>query len=86
MENKKIPSYPEPLPPPPPRYAYTCSDLLANLLENLRHYQKKFFASSPGTLERQTALQESKRLERELDQFLKKRKEEKERLPDLFSP
>ncbi len=64
---------------------YECSDLLANLLENLRYYQKKFFASQPGTLERQTALQESKRLEKELDNFLQRRKEEKERLPDLFS-
>ncbi len=64
---------------------YECNDFLANLLENLRHYQKQFFSAKPGTLERQTALIESKRLEKELDAFLKARREQSEQTPDLFS-
>lgn len=56
---------------------YECTDDLATLLENLRYYQTRFFKSQPGTHERQTALQESKRLERELDAFLQRRKAQK---------
>lgn len=62
-----------------------CSDALADLLTNLRAEQKGFFAAQPGTLTRQQHLQESKRLEKELDQFLKARQEAKNAPPDLFS-
>lgn len=64
---------------------YECNDELATLLETLRAEQKGFFAAKPGTLQRQNHLIESKRLEKELDQFLKNRKEDKERQPDLFT-
>lgn len=64
---------------------YKCSDDLANLLTNLRAEQKGFFAAKQGTLQRQNHLHESKRLEKKLDKFLKARKEEKGRQPDLFS-
>lgn len=59
---------------------YECSDDLATLLTNLRAEQKGFFASKPGTLQRQKHLQESKQLEKELDKFLQQRK-----TMDLFS-
>lgn len=54
-----------------------CSDELATLLENLRAEQKGFFASKAGTLTRQQHLENSKRLEKELDAFLLRRKAEK---------
>ena len=63
---------------------YECSDDLADLLTNLRAEQKGFFASKPGTLQRQNHLVESKRLEKELDQFLKQRKEAANKPPELF--
>lgn len=60
-----------------------CSDALADLLETLRRNQRAFFASQPGSLVRQTALQESKRLEKALDEFLQERKAPKK--IDLFN-
>lgn len=64
---------------------YKCSDDLATLLTNLRAEQKGYFAAKFGTEVKINHLKESKRLEKELDQFLKARKEEKERQPDLFT-
>ena len=64
---------------------YECNDTLADLLENLRRNQRAFFNSKPGSLARGEALGMSKMWERELDRFLKERKEGKEREPDLFS-
>lgn len=49
---------------------YDCTPDLLDLLRNLRTAQKKFFASKAGSFEKATALQESKRLEKELDLFL----------------
>ncbi len=62
---------------------YECNDELANLLKELRAEQKGFFTSKPGTLQRQNHLKESKRLEKEIDEFLQDRKAPK--APDLFS-
>ena len=56
---------------------YECNNDLANLLETLRTEQKGFFAAKQGTLQRQNHLQESKRLEKELDAFLQQRAKEK---------
>lgn len=64
---------------------YECSDDLATLLENLRAEQKGFFAAKYGTLAKQNHLYESKRLEKELDDFLKSRREEANKPPDLFT-
>ncbi len=64
---------------------YHCSDDLAALLENLRANQSLFFRTKNGTIDHANAFQESKRLEKELDQFLKARKEEKAQAPNLFS-
>ena len=64
---------------------YACSDDLAALLENLRANQSLFFRTKNGTIDHANAFQESKRLEKELDQFLKARKEEKAQAPNLFS-
>jgi hypothetical protein len=64
---------------------YKCNNELATLLELLRNNQKNFFKSQPGSNERFVFLAESKRLEKELDNFLKARKEEEERLPNLLS-
>ena len=60
-----------------------CSDAMADLLETLRRNQRAFFASQVGSLARSTALQESKRLEKEIDKFLQERKAPK--APNLFS-
>ena len=49
------------------------SDDLAKLLNDLRTAQKAFFTLPQGTLDKTRALQESKRLEGELDKFLKER-------------
>lgn len=57
--------------------AYECSDDFAEMLEQMRAEQKGFFASKPGTLTRQQYLENSKRLEKELDAFLLRRKAEK---------
>lgn len=54
-----------------------CSDELAALLINLRTSQRSYFAAAHGTLAKQTALQESKKYEKELDAFLKARAEAK---------
>jgi hypothetical protein len=51
-----------------------CSDDLAKLLNDLRTAQKSYFTLPQGTLDKTRALQESKRLEGELDKFLKDRK------------
>lgn len=56
---------------------YECSDDFAEMLEWMRAEQKGFYASKPGTLQRQNHLIESKRLEKELDAFLQRRKAEK---------
>lgn len=61
-----------------------CSDALATPLENLRTNQRAFFTSAPGSLARQTALHESKRLEKELDKFLEARKKVVYEPPNLF--
>lgn len=74
------PEYSIPTPQP-----YACSDDLAALLENLRANQSLFFRTKNGTIDHANAFQESKRLEKELDQFLKARKEEKAQAPNLFS-
>ena len=81
MINDKIPSHPGPKPAPP----MWCSDDLADLLENLRANQNLFFRTKNGTPDHAEALHRSKQLEKELDQFLKKRKEEKTQAPNLFS-
>jgi uncharacterized protein YhaN len=47
-----------------------CSDDLAKLLNDLRTAQKAYFTLPQGTLDKTRALQESKRLEAELDRFL----------------
>ena len=73
--NKCIPTYPNPMPPPPPRYE--CNDELAAMLENLRAEQKGFFAAKPGTSTRSDHFKESRKLEKELDLFLQQRKAEK---------
>jgi len=79
---QKVPTYPGKMPEPP----MWCSSALAALLEDLRRNQKAFFGSKPGSEEKATALQESKRLEKELDKFLQERKAGKaEPAPDLFS-
>ena len=62
-----------------------CSETLATLLESLRANQRAFFTSAPGSLARQTALHESKRLEKELDRFLDARKKAVNEPPNLFS-
>lgn len=54
-----------------------CSDAMANLLTELRNSQKGFFRTKKSEF-----LQESKRLEREVDAFLQKRKAQKS--PDAF--
>jgi len=63
---------------------YECNDELANLLKELRAEQKGFFAAKQGTLQRQNHLKESKRLEKEIDEFLQDRKAPKVK-PDLFN-
>lgn len=68
-----------------PLFGYECSHSLADLLERLRKNQKDFFGAQPGSLARQTALHESKRLEKQLDAFLQKRCENAAKPPDLFS-
>jgi hypothetical protein len=50
-----------------------CSDDLAKLLNDLRDAQKSYYALPHGTLIKTRAMQESKRLEAELDKFLKER-------------
>lgn len=62
-----------------------CSDAMATLLEDLRRNQRAFFGSKTGSAEKAAALQESKRLERELDQFLASRKKAASEPPSLFS-
>ncbi|MCA0235451.1 MAG: hypothetical protein LCH81_03625 [Bacteroidetes bacterium] len=54
-----------------------CSDALAQLLTDLRTNQKAFFKSPPGSAIRAQALENSKRLEKELDEFLKGRNQPK---------
>lgn len=56
---------------------YECNNDLAYMLEALRENQKAFFTSKPYTQERIKALQDSKFYERELDEFLQRRKAEK---------
>ena len=60
-----------------------CSDELAELLYTLRHQQREFFKSNPGSLDRIAALERSKKLEKELDNFLKERAAPKPQ-PKLF--
>lgn len=64
---------------------YECSDALATLLEDLRRNQRAFFKSKTGSAEKAVALQESKRLEKQLDQFLEARKKAAMEPPSLFT-
>jgi hypothetical protein len=64
---------------------YECNDQLAVLLENMRRNQRAFFKSKPGSAEKMMALQESKRLEKELDAFIDARKKAVNEPPSLFS-
>lgn len=64
---------------------YECNEALADLLERLRTNQRNFFNSQPGSLARSEALGLSRMLEKELDRFLRERKEREKEQPNLFS-
>ena len=51
------------------------------LVYKMRKHQREFFASRPGTLERQTALIESKKCEKQVDSYLSKFQQELEITP-----
>lgn len=51
------------------------------LVYKMRKHQREFFASRPGTLERQTALIESKKCEKQVDSYLSKFQQELELTP-----
>lgn len=61
-----------------------CNDTLAELLQNLRTNQKAFFKSKPGTETKRAAFENSRRLEKELDNFLQERSKAQP-TPELFT-
>lgn len=69
---------------PVQQQGYECNDKLAELLNLLRKSQRTFFASPIGSNAKFLALAESKRLEKELDNFLKERSQPSPQ-PNLFN-
>lgn len=52
-----------------------CSPELFSMIKRMRAAQKAFFTSRPGSLQRSEALQESKKYEKEIDEFIRRKEQ-----------